>query len=156
MESEAVRKFSASKGLVPFPKWSLNEQDEYHTVIHNQVELGAILNTAKAYSAASALMQFLNEESDQVIYTYYDKGLKYKYNDNKYARTMMDIIRATSDAPFGFEIGDYCHETMYNGTEKLTGMYLDNNKTLSSTFAAEKEVYKDCLARMLEKFATFD
>ena len=158
MESSALRDFGANKGLVPFPKWSNNEQDDYHTVIHNQVELGAILNSAKAFSAASALMQFLNEESDQVIYTYYDKGLKYKYNDNKYARSMMDIIRATSDAPFGFEIGDLAHETFYtaDGTKKLTGIYLDNNSTLSSTFAAEKGVYQDSLNKMLERFATFE
>ena len=156
MESEALRGTKFSKGLVPFPKWSLNEQDDYHTVIHNQVELGCILNTAKAYSAASALMQFLNEESDQVVYTYYDKGLKYKYNDNKNAREMMDLVRDTSDAPFGFEIGDYCHEIFYSGTTPLALMYLDNNATLSSTFAAEKDVYKECLAKMIERFAKFE
>ena len=156
MEASELRDFSAAKGLVPVPKWNGNEQDEYHTVVHNQVELGAILNTAKAYSAASALMQFLNEESDEVVYTYYEKGLKYKYNDNKNARVMMDIIRDTSDTPFGFEIGDLCHETFYVGTQKLTTLYLDNNETISSTFAAEKDVYVDCLRQMLERFASFE
>lgn len=154
MEATAVRNFDASKGLVPFPKWNQNEQDRYHTVVHNQVELGAILNTAKAFSAASALMQFLNEESDQVIYTYYERGLKYKYNENKNVRSMMDLIRKTSDAPFGFEIGDLCHETFHTG-EALTGMYLDNNSTISSTFAAEKDVYVNSLRQMLERFEGF-
>ena len=156
MESSPLRSFTANKGLVPFPKWDLYEQDRYHTVVHNQVELGAILNSAKAYSAASALMQFLNEESDQVIYTYYDEGLKYKYNDNKNARAMMDLIRATSDAPFGFEIGDLCHETFYTNTSKpLVGMYLDNNSTIASTFESEKSVYESCLRQMLAEFAKF-
>ncbi|MBE6567351.1 MAG: hypothetical protein E7657_01690 [Ruminococcaceae bacterium] len=158
MESQAVREFKADKGLVPFPKWNLSEQEDYHTVIHNQVELGAILNSAKAFSAASALMQFLNEESEKVVYTYYEKGLKYKYNDNKNARAMMDLIRETSDAPFGFEIGDLTHETFYtaDGAKKLTLMYLDNNSTLASTFDSEKGVYVDCLNKMLERFATFE
>ncbi|MBR2622446.1 MAG: hypothetical protein IKC97_08775, partial [Clostridia bacterium] len=108
MESRELRDFSYAKGLVPIPKWNANEQDEYRTILHDQVEVGAILKTANAYSAASALMQYLNEESDQVIYTYYDKGLKYKYNDDKMAREVMDLIRETVDSPFGFQIGDLC------------------------------------------------
>ena len=111
-----------------------------------------------SFPAASALMQFLNEESEKVVYTYYEKGLKYKYNDNKNARAMMDLIRETSDAPFGFEIGDLTHETFYSadGAKKLALMYLDNNSTLASTFEAEKGVYVDCLNKMLEKFASFE
>ncbi len=156
MESDGLRDASFAKGLVPFPKWNKNEQRDYHTVIHNQVELGGILNTAKAYSAASALMQFLNEESEDVVYTYYERGLKYKYNDNKNARAMMDIVRENADSPFGFFIGDLCYMMLYQGAEPLQGLLLDKNATLSSTFAAEKDSYVDCLNKMMETFANLD
>ena len=155
MESTALRDFSANKGITPFPKWNGYEQDEYHTTIHNQVELGAILSTARAYSAASALMQYLNEESEQVVYTYYEKGLKYKYNDDENARIMMDIIRDTTDSPFGFEIGDIC-QTLYTGSGTLKGLYIKDTDTIRSTFASEKDAYNDCMAKMIEKFKALE
>ena len=151
MESAALRDFSAAKGLVPIPKWNQNEQDEYHTVVHNQAELGCILNTAKAFSASSALMQYLNENSEKVVHAYYEKGLKYKYNDDKNARTMMDIVRAGTDDPFSLTIGRLCQE-FYTGTPALTGLPLGNNTTISSTFASEKDVYNDCMRQAIERF----
>ena len=152
MESTALRDFDAEKGLVPVPKWDADIQEEYYTIIHDQVEIGCILNSAKAFSAASALMQYLNEESKQVVYTYYEKGLKYKYNDDENARNMMDLIRERTDSPFGFQIGDHCEE-LYTGVGTLTRIYITQNSTLSSTFASQKDAYKDCMQKMIDKFA---
>ena len=152
MESTALRDFGAEKGLVPVPKWDADVQEEYYTIIHDQVEIGCILNSAKAFSAASALMQYLNEESKQVVYTYYEKGLKYKYNDDENARAMMDLIRERTDSPFGFQIGDHCEE-LYTGVGTLTRIYITQNSTLSSTFASQKDAYKDCMQKMIDKFA---
>jgi hypothetical protein len=152
MESAVLRDFYMAKGLVPVPKWDLDEQDEYHTVVHDQAEIGCILNTAQAYSAASALMQYLNEESDKVVYTYYEKGLKYKYNDDANAREMMDIVRAGTDSPFGWQIGVLCQQ-LYKGTGALHGMWIEESKTCASTFASEKDAYNDCMRQMIEKFA---
>ncbi len=151
MESTALRDFAAAKGLVPTPKWDDNAQEEYHTVLHDQAEIGCILGSANAFSAASALMQFLNEESDAVVYTYYEKGLKYKYNDDKNARAMMDIVRETTDSPFGFQIGVLC-QSLYTGTGSLSGLYIEKNNSCASTFASEKDAYVDCMNKMIEKF----
>ncbi len=154
MESTALRDFGMSKGVVPVPKWNQNVQEDYHTVIHDQVEIGCILNTAKAFSAASALMQYLNEESEAVVHAYYEKGLKYKYNDDKNSRAMMDLIRESTDSPFGFQIGLLC-EQLYTGSPALTGLWIENNTTVASTFASEKDAYVDCMNKMLERFASF-
>lgn len=152
MESEAMRSFDGSKGLVPVPKWDWELEEDYHTCIHDQAELGCILNTAKAYSAASALMQYLNENSNPIVNAYYEKGLKYKYNDDPRAREMMDLIRDTTDSPFGFQIG-VVSQTLYTGTKALNGMWIENNTTCASTFASERDAYVDCLNKMLDKFA---
>ena len=152
MESESMRAFPGDKGLVPVPKWNAEEQDDYHTCIHDQAELGCILNTAKAYSASSALMQYLNEDSDAVVNAYYEKGLKYKYNDDERAREMMDLVRDTTDSPFGFQIG-VISQSLYTGTTPLHGMWIDENTTCASTFASERDAYVDCLNKMLDKFA---
>ena len=152
MESPELRDFSASKGLVPVPKWEQDSQEDYHTVVHDQAEIGCILNTAKAYSAASALMQYLNEESGNVVYAYYEKGLKYKYNSDKNSRIMMDIVRDSTDTPFGWQIGVLCQQ-LYTGSGSLHGMYIEENKTCASTFASEKDAYRDCMNKMIAKFA---
>ena len=52
LESENVRAFKDDKGLVPIPKWDVSAQADYHTPVHDQAELGCILSTAKAFSAA--------------------------------------------------------------------------------------------------------
>lgn len=155
MESPAMRDFSYSVSAVPVPMWNSSEQDDYITTVHEEAELGAILITANAFSAASALMQFLNEESDDVVSSYYEKGLKFKYNSSSNARKMLDLIRDTSNAPFGYCIGPLC-EMLYTGVVPLKGLYITNRDTLSSTFAVEKDVYIDCLNRMVGKFATFE
>jgi hypothetical protein len=152
MESSALRDFSMAKSLVPTPKWDYDVQDDYHTAVHDQAEIGCILNTAQAYSAASALMQYLNEESDKVVEAYYEKGLKYKYNDDENSRVMMDIVRDTTDSPFSWQIGVLCQQ-LYTGTGTLKGLYIKDNATIASTFASEKDAYNDCMQRMLEKFA---
>ena len=152
MESPDLRDFAAAKGLVPVPKYDDNLQDDYHTVVSDQVEVGSILNTAKAFSAASALMQYMNENSTATVHAYYEKGLKYKYNDDRNARTMMDIVRATTDSPFGMQIGALC-ETLYTGTGELSGMKFPKDKIAwSSVYNSEKDAYNDCLNKMIEKF----
>ena len=155
LESENVRAFKADKGLVPIPKWDLSAQEEYHTPVHDQAELGCILNTAQAFSAASALMQYLNEESEKVVYAYYEKGLKFKYNDDKNTRTMMDIVREATDSPFSWQVGWACLD-LYTGTPALKRLYLHNNDTVSSTFRQERDVYANCLNEVIEKFAKLD
>ena len=154
LEAEDVRNFNASKGLVPLPKWNQNEQLEYHTPVHDQAEIGCILNTAKAFSAASALMQYLNEESEKVVYAYYEKGLKFKYNDDKNTRDMMDIVRYTTDSAFSWQLGWTCLD-LYQGSGKLSKLLLENNTVISSTFNSERDAYVDCLRQALENFASY-
>ncbi len=154
MESAFLRDVSFAKGVIPTPKWDDNAQDDYHTIVHDQTEIGCILNTAQAFSAASAVMQYLNEESDKTVYAYFEKGLKYKYNDDKNSREMMDIIRDSTDTPFGSLIGKLCKD-LYTGTGALHDITL-NTTTIDSTFASEKDAYKDCLKKMIEKFDSFE
>ncbi len=150
MESDAFRSFEGSKSLVPVPKWEASKQDQYYTVVHDQVEVGAILNTARAFSAASALMQYLNEESDNVVYTYYEEGLKFRFNEDQNSRIMMDLVRDTIDSPFGFQIGDHCEE-LYTGTGTLDRLYIET-ENISSMFNSNKDAYKDCMQKMIDKF----
>ncbi len=148
LESAAMRGADFSKGLVPMPKWSEQEQDEYHTMVHDQTELGAILNNAKSFGRASAYLQAVNEESKDVLYEYYENGLKFKYNDDEGIRMMIDLIYGTIDTPFGMQYG-FALELVI---EKDLGAAIADN-TVSSTFNSVKDAYAIGLQNALNKFA---
>ena len=151
LESTAMRGVEFQKGLVPFPKWNEQRQDEYHTMVHDQTELGAILNNAASFGRASAYMQAVNEESADVVYEYYEKGLKFKYNEDKGIRSMIDLVYNTIDTPFGMQLAGLASA---NSTETLVGMgkaaVMD---TVASTFGSEKIAYETALKATLESFA---
>jgi len=154
MEAPLLRDAPFAKGLIPTPKWDDAQQEAYHTIVHDQTEIGCILASANAFSASSAYMQYLNENSDKVMYAYFEKGLKYKYNDDANSREMMDIVRESTDSPFGSLIGKLCKD-LYKGTGALHDITL-NTTAISSTFASEKDAYNDCLKQMMDTFAKFE
>lgn len=159
MESPLLRSVTFARGVVPTPKWSKNAQMDYHTTVHDQTEIGCILKSARAYSAASALMQYLNEDSGAVINAYFEKGLKYKYNDDPNSRKMMDIVRASTDEPFSSMIGPLALQLYDLGnTDRFswTGPTVQDVGNIASTFGSEKDAYRYCLNKMLAKFASFE
>ena len=100
-------------------------------------------------------MQYLNEESEKGVYAYYEKGLKFKYNDDKNTRMMMDIVRDTTDSPFSWQVGWACLD-LYTGSPALKKLFLNNNKTISSTFAVEKDAYASCLQQVIDRCKGFE
>ena len=152
LESPDMRNLTFQKGLVPVPKYDEQRQDSYHTMVHDQVELGAILNNAKSFGRASAYLQMLNEESADIVHEYYEKGLKFKYSEDKGIRTMIDLVYNTIDTPFNYQMSAVINETASTVTLKglITGI-LQN--TLASIYAAERDVYVVNLQKALESFA---
>ena len=101
MESEQVRAVEGlTKGVLPAPKYDVEKQDRYHTVVHDQAEIAAILNTTAKFTEASAWLQMQNELSVPVLKEYYDKSLKLKYNDDPLNKEMIDLVHDTIDDPF--------------------------------------------------------
>ena len=156
LESTAMRGVEFAKGLVPVPKWNEQEQEDYHTMVHDQTEIAVIFSNAPSFTKASAFMQAANEESRDVLHEYYEKGLKFKYSDDKNIRTMIDLIHDTIDNPFGLHMpaiiatyfGNGSNNWMWTGT--CFGA-LDN--TVASTFGSEKQAYQTALTKALADFA---
>lgn len=154
LESVNMRDLSFQKGLVPFPKWSEQRQEKYHTMVHNQGEIGAILQNASSFGKASAFMQASNEESRDVIYEYYEKGLKFKYSEDKALRSMIDLVYNTIDTPFGMEFGRVVLAEV--GMNWISMNEAAVAGTVSSTFASESEMYANALRSAIEKFAKLE
>lgn len=101
MESEQVRNTEGlTKGVLPYPKYDQTQQPNYHTLVHNQAEIAAILNTTKKFTEATAWLQLINEMSTPVLSEYYEKSLKLKYNDDPLNKQMIDLVHDTIDSPF--------------------------------------------------------
>ena len=154
LESTTMRDVTFAKGLVPFPKWDEQRQEEYHTMVHNQGELGAILVNATSFGKASAFMQAANEESRDVLHEYYEKGLKFKYSDDKGIRSMIDLVYNTIDKPFGMELGRVTVEELGMLWISLNDAAVGN--TVASTYGQEHIAYGNALKQVLEKFAKLD
>ena len=108
MESEQVRGVEGlTKGVLPAPKYIADQQEEYHTVVHDQAEIAAILNTTSKFTEATAWLQYSNELSVPVLKEYYDKSLKLKYNDDPLNKQMIDLVHDTIDDPFESVLMNY-------------------------------------------------
>ncbi len=99
MESSQMRDTSFTRGILPFPRYS-RDIPNLTTVVHDQAEVSAILNNAKSFSMASAFLQYVNEESTEILDFYYEDVLKFKYNESRGARKMIDLVNETVTTPF--------------------------------------------------------
>ena len=89
---ENFRSMEDDIGLVPYPLLDESQKD-YHTVVHDTAEVGAIPLTAANYDMSSAVVQALNEATAaSVTPTYYETALKIKYVRDDYSAQMIDII----------------------------------------------------------------
>ena len=154
LESEAVRESTFKKGLVPYPKYDAELQEEYHTLVHDQAELGAILSTTSAFPAATAYLQYMGELSVPVLQEYYENALKIKYSDLRGTREMIDLVHDGIDSPFDFLLGRMCW-TDYAKTEELFIFMLQDAQNdangFASNYAANYTVWQQGLNAMLEK-----
>ena len=149
LESEELRNVSFDKGRVPFPKYDSNKQDEYHTMVHDQTELGAILVTTSSFARASAFMQYANEKSADVVTEYYEFSLKFKYNEDAAIRSMIDLVYETIDVPFGMQFEKIILDYGTSLTPLYEGVFYNS---LSNKFDSNKQAYKVALDKALEEF----
>ncbi len=150
LESEELRDVSFEKGLVPLPKYDQQRQEDYHTMVHDQTELGAILVTTTSFGRASAFMQYANEESKPVLTEYYEFSLKFKYNEDPAIRSMIDLVYDTIDSPFGMQFELIILEYGNSLTPLYEGIFYNS---LSRKFDENKTAYQSALDKALVEFA---
>ena len=150
MESETVRAANFRKGLVPIPKFDLLLQPKYHTAIHNQAEVAAVLINARHFTAASAYLQLMCMESTDILHEYYESSLKYKYNDEKETKAMIDLVHDTIDSPFIVLLSRILFERT-NRNETVWNMILTHAKKQDNGFASDYESYYGDMKAALEK-----
>jgi hypothetical protein len=156
MESEEMRNTPFSRGILPFPRYQRNYTDGITTVVHDQAEVDTILNNAKSFNMASAFLQYVNELSVEILDTYYEEVLKFKYNDSKGARMMIDMVHDSIDSPFDSVLSAKIFGTSTGVMQLYDYFQQDANSDRDSTFSSEyksiRDVVQGQLTTMLEDF----
>ena len=104
---------------------------------------------------ASAYLQYINEESTEILDFYYDEVLKFKYNDSKGARKMIDLIIGNVTTPFEALMNLYLFDEA--GVQALLHAFSRDAKknsgtTIRSTYDAARDILQKELEDMYTKF----
>ncbi len=149
LESQELRDLPFDKGLVPIPKYDNSRQDDYYTMIRANAEVSCVLLNAPSFSKASAYLQFINENSRDVLTEYYEFQLKFKYNDDPAIRSMIDCVYDTIGSPFDMHFTELV--LLRDDLENLT--YAFSTNQLSAFYDRYKDAYQHALDGVIEDFA---
>ncbi len=158
MESVEMRGTDFERGILPFPRYTRTGTDGIHTVVHDQAEIDAILSNAKSFNMASAFLQYVNEESMEILETYYEEVLKFKYNESRGARKMIDLVHDSVDSPFDSVLSTKIFKEALGNESKQLYLYFQKDadakrdSTFSSAYAGERDALERKLAEMVADF----
>ena len=163
MESPSMRNSDIEvRGILPFPRYS--REVELNTLVHDQAEVSVILANSKNFSLASAYLQYINEESIDILNFYYDEVLKFKYNKSEGARTMIDLVTDHVASPFealmSVQVCSAAGATGRPGSQYkyLFEIYRDDAKKNSTTssfrqvYNAQRSAMQNALKEAYDKF----
>ena len=153
LESDEFRGANFDKGLVPIPKYDDSRQTDYHTMMNVGAELSAILVNAPSFTRASAYLQYINEQSEDVKNEYYNFSLKFKYNDDPSIRSMIDLVYETIDSPFGMHYENVIMQYLEAENNTLNLHYAISRNMLSSFYETWSIPYKKALEKAVAEFA---
>ena len=135
------------------------------TAVGTMAEVSAILNNAKSFAMASAYLQYINEESTEILDFYYEEVLKFKYNESPGARKMIDLITDSIASPcekllsltVSRRSGSNGHLT--DEVKDIEVIFLIdaqknnvNTSTVRSSYDAQKDVMQAALEEIYAKF----
>lgn len=153
MESQQMRGTNFQRGIVPFPRYSTAAPD-YCTVVHDQAEISCILNNTASFSAVTAYLQFINENSADVLEEYYERSLKFKYNENKTVRTMIEFVKEHIVSPFDSVMALYLCDVSSQKKQLysiLQEQAIEQSNGFASSYAKYASTYELALRESLEK-----
>jgi hypothetical protein len=108
---------------------------------------------APSFTRASAYLQYINEQSADVLTEYYEFSLKFKYNEDPTIRKMIDLVCDTIDSPFGMHFENVILQHLETEEKTLTLHYAISKNMLSSFYENWRDHYKKALDKAIAKFA---
>ena len=122
-EGKAVLDMADRASILPTPKYVAGGDEnndlstDYRALVSDNAGGGGIMRSATGaqFTAASAFLQMMTEESDKFFTAYYEEGLKYTANQiSRRHNDMLDYIHNGVCAPMSFYYDNYCSKNLGN------------------------------------------
>lgn len=135
-------------GILPYPKWSADQQDYCNTMHAYGTSYICIPITADDQARTGAVIESLAYYGQKLITpAYYDKTLKGKYFRDEESAAMLDLIFTSRF----FDIGMYYQLGTYN--EKVINMMQQGNTDFASMYAKNEQAAMKKLDEINEAYA---
>ena len=148
-EIQALRDLETDFGIIPYPKWDA-KQAEYLTYSAgvDSATGYCIPVTADGEIGATLLEALACIGYHEIMPTYYEKVLKGKNTRDDESAAMLDVIFNNISFDFtqiySFAFGDEKAPSMLMRTT------INNDKEIASAFAADEQMYKDTIAKLID------
>ena len=150
-EGKAVLDMADKASIVPNPKYVAGGDEnndlstDYKALVSDNAGGGGIMRSATnaQFTAASAFLQMMTEESGRFFEAYYEEGLKYTANQiSRRHNDMLDYIHNGVCAPMSFYYDNYCSKNLgdedtYQTYGKIMYNCIDNNRTFSNVWETQ-------------------
>ena len=162
LEGSAIQNMGSgqSVSVIPHPKY--DKASEYQTLVSDSACGGAILKSTTDFSAATAFIQMMTEESGEMYKQYYEVALKYKLSSGSGQLKLLDIIKNSITSPAAFLYDNYCARTLGTSTEFRTiydiinESITNNSNTLTSTWESQVSSMQGQLETAVATFKALD
>ena len=120
LEGSQIQGMDTATGILPFPKYVPEDEEadsttNYGALISDHANSGGVLISAdpEAFTAASAFIQLMTEDSSEFFTQYFENGLKFKNNDIGPGHIeMLDYIHDGICSPMSFLYDNYCAKSV--------------------------------------------
>ena len=118
LEGNMIQNMDTATGILPFPIYEGDPRGEnatYGALVSDNASCGGILISADGahFTASSAFIQMMTEESGEFFTQYFENGLKYKNNDIGTGHIeMLDIIHNGICSPMSMLYDNYCAKSI--------------------------------------------
>ena len=152
--------------VLPYPKYDASA--EYSSLVADNACSGSILYASQNFRMATAYLQLMTEESDDVRYQYFDQGLKLKNNASNDPRQVevLNLIRNAVDMPLAFLFDNLASRNITAGSgvnplvpNSASTIYdiievavKNNSNTFSSIWDAEVTAKNNTLQTTVNRF----
>ncbi len=157
LESPEIRDMKGRKGVVVYPMQKKGVG--YNTYIHDLAEVGTIANSTQKFSACTAYLQLVNEESDAMVNEYINYAVKYKYNKDAATVEMIDIIYSSIGSPFEGTMGTLAFDLVAvagNGINIPKNWLASSVRSMNNTFVTNYQknfnVYDMGIKELISRF----
>ena len=161
-EGANVRNMNDGATILPTPKYIDDGLDNYGALVSDNAGSGGILISSdpEQFTAASAFLQMMTEESDEFFEEYYENGLKSKNNEIGPQHSMMlDYIHKGICSPMSFLYDNYCAKSLgseddYKTYGAMIYDHIDEGKNFNTAWATQIGPKKNKWETIKDNFGT--